>query len=101
MVAARVIGGSPDSGVCREYRSRLTRWHSPATWASSHQTVSRENSRRLSRHFAGLLLGDKERRLGALLADTRTQGVVRGSGKPELTMDYVSNEAKVSAGEAY
>src|SRR6266550_3155758 len=47
-----------------------------------------------------LLLGDKESGVGALLADTRTQGVVRGSGKPDLTMDYVSNEVKVSTGEA-
>jgi rod shape-determining protein MreC len=47
-----------------------------------------------------LLLGDKESGVGALLANTRTQGVVRGSGKPDLWMDYISNDSKVSAGEA-
>jgi rod shape-determining protein MreC len=46
-----------------------------------------------------LLLGDKDSGVGALLANTRTQGVVKGSGKPELAMDYVSNDAKVTPGE--
>jgi rod shape-determining protein MreC len=47
-----------------------------------------------------LVLGDKESGVGALLADTRTQGPVKGTGEPQLTLDYISNDEKVSVGEA-
>jgi rod shape-determining protein MreC len=47
-----------------------------------------------------LLVSDKESGVGALLAGTRTQGPVRGSGDPLLDMEYVAKEVKVSAGEA-
>jgi rod shape-determining protein MreC len=101
MVAARVIGGSPDSGslvvnIDRGSRDGIRRDMGVITpdgvvgkILAAYPDISQV-----------LLLADKESGVGALLADTRTQGVVRGSGKPELTMDYVSNEAKVSAGEA-
>jgi rod shape-determining protein MreC len=46
-----------------------------------------------------LLLDDKDSGVGALLADTRTHGVVKGSGDPALHMDYVVNEEKVHDGE--
>jgi len=46
-----------------------------------------------------LLLGDKDSGVGALLANSRTQGVVKGSGKPDLSMEYVGNDAKFSPGE--
>ena len=42
----------------------------------------RQNYRRLSRHLQVLLLSDKESGVGALLADTRTQGPVKGTGEP-------------------
>jgi rod shape-determining protein MreC len=101
MVAARVIGGSPDSGSLVVNIDR-----------GSHDGIRRDMGVITPDGVVGkilaaypdisqvLLLGDKESGVGALLADTRTQGVVRGSGKPDLTMDYVSNEAKVSTGEA-
>ena len=38
--------------------------------------------------------------VGALLATSRTQAPVNGSGEPLLGMEYVSNEVKVEAGEA-
>jgi rod shape-determining protein MreC len=47
-----------------------------------------------------LLLGDKESGVGALLADTRTQGPVKGTGEPLLSLDYISSDEKVTAGEA-
>jgi rod shape-determining protein MreC len=47
-----------------------------------------------------LLVNDKESGVGALLADTRTQGPVRGSGEPLLDMEYVAKEIKVRPGEA-
>src|SRR6185437_4775003 len=47
-----------------------------------------------------LLLSDKDSGVGALLANSRTQGPVRGTGEPLLGMEYVSNEVKVQQGEA-
>ena len=47
-----------------------------------------------------LLLSDKESGVGALLARSRTQGPVRGTGDPLLGMEYVAKEVKVSPGEA-
>ena len=46
-----------------------------------------------------LLINDKDSGAGALLADTRTHGVVKGSGDPDPRMDYVVNDEKVHAGE--
>jgi len=101
MVAARVIGGSPDSGslivnIDRGSRDGLRRDMGVITpdgvvgkILAVYPDVSQV-----------LLIGDKESGVGALLANTRTQGVVRGSGKPDLSMDYVPNDAKISVGEA-
>jgi rod shape-determining protein MreC len=100
MAVARVIGGSPDSGslvvnIDRGSRDGVRRDMGVITpdgvvgkILAVYPDVSQV-----------LLLGDKDSGVGALLASSRTQGVVRGSGKPELSMDYVSNDAKVSAGE--
>jgi rod shape-determining protein MreC len=46
-----------------------------------------------------LLITDRESGVGALLASTRTHGVVKGTGDPLVWMDYVSTDEKVSAGE--
>ena len=46
-----------------------------------------------------LLITDRESGVGALLADTRTHGVIKGTGDPLLWMDYVTTEEKVPAGE--
>lgn len=100
MVAARVIGASPDP--------------------SSHMILidrgSRDNVRRdmgvitpegvVGKVFAVypdtsqvLLLTDKESGVGALLRESRAQGPVRGRGEPLLGLEYISNEVKVEAGE--
>ena len=47
-----------------------------------------------------LLINDKESGVGALLAASRTQGVVKGTGDPNPIMDYVVNDEKVQPGEA-
>src|SRR5260370_28715433 len=47
-----------------------------------------------------LLMGDKDSGVGALLADTRTQGPVKGTGEPLLSLDYISSDEKVTVGEA-
>jgi len=54
--------------------------------------------------FAGtaqvLLINDKESGVGAMLASSRTHGVVKGLGQAQLRMDYVPNDEKMSNGEA-
>lgn len=47
-----------------------------------------------------LLINDKDSGVGALLASSRTHGVVKGSGDPEPRMDYVVNDEKVQPGES-
>ena len=101
MVAARVIGGSPDSG----------------SQVVSIDRGSRDGIRRdmgvitpdgvVGKIFAVypdisqvLLLGDKDSGVGALLADTRTQGPVKGTGEPLLALEYISGDEKVTVGEA-
>jgi rod shape-determining protein MreC len=46
-----------------------------------------------------LLITDRESGVGALLANTRTHGVVKGTAGPLLWMDYVSAGEKVPVGE--
>lgn len=46
-----------------------------------------------------LLVTDRESGVGALLGDSRTEGVVKGTGGPDLLMDYVVSDEKVAAGE--
>jgi rod shape-determining protein MreC len=100
-LAARVIGASPDNGSRMLYLDR-----------GSRDGVARDMGVMTPDGVVGkilavfpdssqvLLLNDKESGVGALLAGTRTQGPVRGSGDPSLQMEYVSNETPVSAGQA-
>jgi rod shape-determining protein MreC len=46
-----------------------------------------------------LLINDKDSGVGALFADSRTHGVVKGTGDPLPIMDYVVNDEKVHPGE--
>jgi rod shape-determining protein MreC len=46
-----------------------------------------------------LLINDRESGVGALFADSRTHGVIKGSGDPDPRMDYVVNDEKIKAGE--
>lgn len=47
-----------------------------------------------------LLINDKDSGVGALFADTRTHGVIKGTGDPEPRMDYIVNDEKVPVGTA-
>src|ERR1019366_1218227 len=101
MAAARVIGASPDSGSYIVYINRGTRDGigrnmgviTPDGVVGKILAVYPDTSQ-------VLLLADKESGVGALLATTRTQGPVKGIGEPQLSLDYVSNDEKVSVGEA-
>ncbi|MGH9680295.1 MAG: rod shape-determining protein MreC [Candidatus Acidiferrales bacterium] len=100
MIAARVIGGSPDTGSQVVYISR-----------GSRDGIRRDMGVITPDGVVGkiiavfpdtaqvLLIGDKESGVGALLANTRTQGPVKGTGEPLLSLEYVSKDDKVSAGE--
>ncbi|MGB0035308.1 MAG: rod shape-determining protein MreC [Candidatus Acidiferrales bacterium] len=46
-----------------------------------------------------LLINDKESGVGALFAESRTHGVVKGNGDPDPRMEYVENKETVKAGE--
>src|SRR5579863_4240982 len=46
-----------------------------------------------------LLISDRDSGVGALLEDTRTHGVVKGSGNSDPRLDYVVNDEKVHNGE--
>ncbi|MGH9716856.1 MAG: rod shape-determining protein MreC [Candidatus Acidiferrales bacterium] len=46
-----------------------------------------------------LLINDRDSGVGALFADTRTQGILKGTGDPEPVMDYVTNDEKVHQGQ--
>jgi rod shape-determining protein MreC len=100
MLAARVIGGSPDSGslvinIDRGSRDGIRRDMgviTPDGVVGKILAVYPDISQ-------VLLLGDKESGVGALLADTRTQGPVKGTGEPLLTLDYISSDEKVTVGE--
>jgi len=101
MAAARVIGASPDPGSLIVYINRGSRDGirrnmgviTPDGVVGKILAVYPDTSQ-------VLLLGDKESGVGALLAATRTQGPVKGTGGPQLSLDYVSNDEKVSVGEA-
>ncbi len=100
MVAARVVGASPDSGsnivyINRGSRSGIRRDMgviTPDGVAGKILTVYPDTS-------LVLLLSDRDSGVGALLAGTRSQGVVKGTGEPQLSLEYVSNDEKVSANE--
>ena len=47
-----------------------------------------------------LLINDKDSGVGALLASSRTHGVVKGSGDPDPRMDYVVSDEKVQPGDS-
>jgi rod shape-determining protein MreC len=101
MLAARVIGASPDSGslvvnIDRGSRDGIRRDMgviTPDGVVGKIFAVYPDISQ-------VLLLGDKDSGVGALLADTRTQGPVKGTGEPLLSLDYISSDEKVTVGEA-
>jgi len=100
MLAARVIGASPDPASHMVFISR-----------GSRDGVKRDMGVITPEGVVGkvfavypdtsqvLLLTDKESGVGALLGVSRAQGPVRGSGEPLLGLEYISNDVKVEQGE--
>lgn len=101
MLAAQVIGTSPDPGSHILFLDR-----------GSRDGVRRDMGvitpdgvvGKILAVYPGtsqvLVVNDKDSGVGALLAATRTQGPVKGTGEPLLEMEYVSSDEKLSAGEA-
>jgi rod shape-determining protein MreC len=99
-LAARVIGASPDPSSHMVFINR-----------GSRDGVKRDMGVITPEGVVGkifavypdtsqvLLLTDKESGVGALLAASRSQGPVRGSGDPLLGLEYISNDVKVEQGE--
>jgi rod shape-determining protein MreC len=100
LLASRVIGASPDVGSRIIFLSR-----------GSRDGVRRDMGVMTPDGVVGkvlavfpdtsqvLLLSDKESGVGALLATSRTQAPVNGTGETLLQMEYVSNDIKVQSGE--
>jgi rod shape-determining protein MreC len=101
MLAARVIGGSPDATSHAVFINRGTKDGlkrdmgviTPEGVVGKVVAVFPDTSQ-------VLLLDDRDSGVGALLASSRTQSPVRGDGEPLLDMEYVSIDTKVQPGEA-
>jgi rod shape-determining protein MreC len=101
MLAAQVIGASADPTspilfINRGERDRIRRNMAvitPDGIVGKIVEVFSNNTAQV------LLINDKESGVGVLFADTRTHGVVKGTGDPEPLMDYVVNDEKVHAGQ--
>jgi rod shape-determining protein MreC len=100
MVAAQVIGGSADPSshtvfINRGERDGIRRNQAVITPNGIVGKIVEVSPRAAQ----VLLINDRDSGVGALFADTRTQGIIKGTGDPEPVMAYVVNEDKVHAGE--
>jgi rod shape-determining protein MreC len=100
MLAAQVIGASADSTSHTLFINRGARDHLRNNMA----VVTPDGIvGKLVEVFPAtaqvLLINDKESGVGALFAESRTHGVVKGSGDPLPRMDYVVNDEKVIVGD--
>jgi rod shape-determining protein MreC len=100
MVAAQVIGGSADLSshtvfINKGERSGIRRNQAvitPNGIVGKIVEVSPETAQ-------VLLINDRNSGVGALFADTRTQGILKGTGDPQPVLAYVTNDEKVHDGE--
>ncbi len=100
MVAAQVIGGSADPTshtvfINRGERDGIRRNQAVITPNGIVGKIVEVSPRAAQ----VLLINDRDSGVGALFADTRTQGIIKGTGDPEPVMAYVVNEEKVHPGE--
>jgi rod shape-determining protein MreC len=100
MVAAQVIGGSADPSshtlfINRGERARI-RLNQPVITPDGIVGKIVEVSPTTAQV---LLINDRDSGVGALFADSRTQGIVKGTGDPEPLMAYVTNDEPVHPGD--
>jgi rod shape-determining protein MreC len=100
MLAAQVIGASADPASHTLFLNRGDRDHVRRNQAViTPDGIVGKIVEVLPSTSQVLLINDKDSGAGALLADTRTHGVVKGSGDPDARLDYVVNDEPVRAGE--
>jgi rod shape-determining protein MreC len=101
MIAARVIGASPSNNGRMAFIDRGTRDGLAVDMGViTPDGVVGKVIAVYSATSQVLLISDKDSGVGALLADSRTQSPVRGSGDPMLQMEYVAKDVKVRVGES-
>ncbi|HTS46526.1 MAG TPA: rod shape-determining protein MreC [Bryobacteraceae bacterium] len=100
MLAAQVIGASADATSHTLFLNRGDRDHVRRNMAViTPDGIVGKIVEVLQNTSQVLLINDKDSGAGALLADTRTHGVIKGSGDPEPRLDYVINEEPIHVGE--
>jgi rod shape-determining protein MreC len=100
LLAARVISASPAPGTKLIYIDRGSR---QGVRANMGVITPDGVVGKVLEVYPGsaqvLLVTDRQSGVGALLAPTRTEGVVKGTGDSDLAMDYVVKTEKVKPGE--
>jgi rod shape-determining protein MreC len=100
MLAAQVIGASADPASHTLSLNRGDRDHVKRNMAViTPDGIVGKIVEVLPSTSEVLLISDRDSGAGALLADTRTQGVVKGSGDPDARLDYIVNDEPVHVGE--
>jgi rod shape-determining protein MreC len=100
MLAAQVIGASADPASHTLFINRGARDHlRPNLAVITPDGIVGKLVEVFPTTSQVLLMNDKESGVGALFADSRTHGVVKGTGDPDPRMDYVVNDDKVRPGE--
>jgi rod shape-determining protein MreC len=100
MLAAQVIGASADPASHTLFINRGDRDHVRRNQAViTPDGIVGKIVEVLPNTAQVLLINDRDSGVGALFAETRTHGVIKGSGDPQPRMEYVVNDEKVHAGE--
>lgn len=100
MIAAQVIGASADPASHNLFLNRGERDHIRRNMAViTPEGIVGKVVEVFPSSAQVLLLNDKDSGVGALFADSRTHGVVKGTGDPEPRMDYVVDDEKVHDGQ--
>lgn len=101
MLGARVIGASADTSSQTIYLDRGERdGIRPNMGVITADGVVGKVIEAYNDTSQVLLLTDKDSGVGAMLAESRVQGPVGGTGEPLLAMKYVANDDDVKIGEA-
>jgi rod shape-determining protein MreC len=101
MLAAEVIGANADSSSQTRY---INRGQGDGLRRDMGVITPAGVVGKILEVFPGtsqvLLMSDRDSGVGAMLAASRTHGVVKGTGGSLLRMDYVVNDEKLAPGEA-
>ena len=100
MLAAQVIGASADTASDTIFINRGEQDHIKKNMGViTPDGVVGKVVEVFSTSSQVMLMTDKDMGVGAMFSDTRTHGVVKGTGDPQPLMDYVVNDEKVTPGQ--